>query len=289
MFSMLRNRLGIPGIVSVIALVFAMLGGAYAANNGGDDQVTASAQKAKRGKRGPRGPRGPKGAAGPGGPVGPQGAQGAQGAPGLQGPAGAAGAKGANGTNGTNGTSVTRVPATAEECPDGGVKYTSASGDDTVCNGEDGEDGEDATFGEPLASEVTLKGTWGGYNEGDLVPILGVSGVAPISFPIPLPADIEEANVHVIPFTVPETTPPDGCDDGLGTASGVSNPEADPGHLCLYQRYPPGNPPRIEVFKVTKATGGPPGPYGASTTGAVALFVDSSDDLVWGTWAVTAP
>jgi hypothetical protein len=33
MLSPLRNRFGIPGVISVIAFVFAMLGGAYAANN----------------------------------------------------------------------------------------------------------------------------------------------------------------------------------------------------------------------------------------------------------------
>ena len=32
MFSTLRTRFGIPGVISVIALVFAMFGGAYAAS-----------------------------------------------------------------------------------------------------------------------------------------------------------------------------------------------------------------------------------------------------------------
>src|SRR3954453_7338957 len=53
MLSPLRNRFGIPGVISVIALVFAMFGGAYAATNGGDGaKATASA------KQGPPGPRG---------------------------------------------------------------------------------------------------------------------------------------------------------------------------------------------------------------------------------------
>jgi hypothetical protein len=51
MFSTLRNRFGIPGVISVIALVFAMLGGAYAANNSsGGGKATASA-KVKKGPR----------------------------------------------------------------------------------------------------------------------------------------------------------------------------------------------------------------------------------------------
>ena len=36
MLSPLRNRFGIPGVISVIALVFAMFGGAYAATNSND-------------------------------------------------------------------------------------------------------------------------------------------------------------------------------------------------------------------------------------------------------------
>lgn len=90
MFSMLRNRLGVPGVISVIALVFAMMGGAYAANNSGGGKATASA-KAKKGPRGPKGatgpqgPAGPQGSPGPAGPVGPAGPAGPQGSPGAQG------------------------------------------------------------------------------------------------------------------------------------------------------------------------------------------------------------
>jgi hypothetical protein len=60
MLSPLRNRFGIPGVISVIALVFAMLGGAYAASNSNDDgKATASAKKGPRGPRGKPGPPGP--------------------------------------------------------------------------------------------------------------------------------------------------------------------------------------------------------------------------------------
>ena len=82
MFSTLRNRFGIPGVISVIALVFAMFGGAYAASNSsGGGKATASA-KAKKGPKGPKGatgPAGPAGAAGPAGPAGPKGDAGATG------------------------------------------------------------------------------------------------------------------------------------------------------------------------------------------------------------------
>ena len=51
MFSTLRNRFGIPGVISVIALVFAMFGGAYAASNSsGGGKATASAKAKKDAK-----------------------------------------------------------------------------------------------------------------------------------------------------------------------------------------------------------------------------------------------
>lgn len=96
-----RSRFGIPGVISIIALVFAMFGGAYAASNdGGKASVSA---KAKKGPRGPRGPRGPAGLAGPAGPAGETGAPGAKGAQGAQGAKGADGAQGAAGAKGATG------------------------------------------------------------------------------------------------------------------------------------------------------------------------------------------
>ncbi len=94
MFSTLRNRFGIPGVISVMALVFAMFGGAYAASNSG--KATTSA-KAKKGPRGPKGATGPAGPAGPAGPQGPKGDQGPAGEEGEQGPKGAPGAPGPKG------------------------------------------------------------------------------------------------------------------------------------------------------------------------------------------------
>jgi hypothetical protein len=116
MFSTLRTRFGIPGVISVIALVFAMFGGAYAASNSsGGGKATASA-KAKKGPRGPRGATGPAGPAGAQGPAGPAGAKGdagangSNGAAGPTGPTGAAGAKGATGATGATGFTET-LPA----------------------------------------------------------------------------------------------------------------------------------------------------------------------------------
>lgn len=85
MFSIFRNRFGVPGVISVIALVFAMMGGAFAASNGGSNHATASAKKGPRGPRGKTGATGPAGAQGPVGPVGPKGDTGSPGSNGKNG------------------------------------------------------------------------------------------------------------------------------------------------------------------------------------------------------------
>lgn len=105
MFSVLRDRMGIPGIISVIALVFAMTGGAYAAKEAAEGSATSSAKKGKaaKGKQGKRGPRGPAGAAGPIGPVGPAGPEGAKGDKGDKGDTGAQGQTGTQGQQGIQG------------------------------------------------------------------------------------------------------------------------------------------------------------------------------------------
>lgn len=87
MFRAIRRNLSPPTALAVIALVFAMSGGAIAANNASD---SAEASKSKRGPKGPRGkrgpiglqgPQGPKGDTGERGPVGPQGPKGDTGDP----------------------------------------------------------------------------------------------------------------------------------------------------------------------------------------------------------------
>jgi hypothetical protein len=92
MFSLLRRRFGMSGIVAVVAVVFAMTGGAFA---GGSqlarvvvtserhEPSSAYRQQAKRGPRGPRGATGPRGPAGQGSPgqAGPAGPKGAEGSP----------------------------------------------------------------------------------------------------------------------------------------------------------------------------------------------------------------
>jgi hypothetical protein len=125
MLSFLRNRFGIPGVISVIALVFAMLGGAYAATSSGGSGSKASASAT--GKRGKRGPRGPKGATGPQGLVGPAGATGPQGPGGAKGDTGATGVQGIPGEDGETGFTET-LPPEKTETGSWGVRRASAEG-----------------------------------------------------------------------------------------------------------------------------------------------------------------
>jgi hypothetical protein len=274
MFSTLSTRFGIPGVISVIALVFAMLGGAYASNSGSGGKATASA-KAKRG------PRGPKGATGPAGPAGPQGPAGAQGA---KGDTGAAGSNGSNGSPGTPGQSV----ATAVEPPFGecgeqeGVKLTSAGGTNYVCDGAEGEKGEKGdpwTAGGTLPPGATETGTWLVEAAVPAFTLIHTN----ISFTIPLGAALPAANVHLGPE-------PTNCP---GTAA---DPKAAPGQLCVYSaefqkadfisNIEPG-------FKSIGRLAGSVEQGGADSTGARLTFGATSEGLPQspnygtGSWAVT--
>jgi Collagen triple helix repeat (20 copies) len=86
MLNAIRRNLSPPTAIAVVALVFAMSGGAIAANQAGGS-AEASKQTGKRGPRGPKGKRGPQGLQGPKGdtgargPAGPQGPKGDTGDP----------------------------------------------------------------------------------------------------------------------------------------------------------------------------------------------------------------
>jgi hypothetical protein len=294
MFSTLRTRFGIPGVISVMALVFAMFGGAYAASNSSDGgKATASAKKAKAKK----GPRGPKGATGPAGPAGPQG------------PAGANGKDGANGSNGTNGgpgadgKSVTAKSVTGGTCGTGvaGVEYTSVSGTNTVCNGKNGTTG----FTETLPSGKTETGVWAYGVEAEAQPVL--AGVAvPISFPIPLATDLDQSQVHYImengkEFVVKLGPSFEESEEEITQPlcpGNVGEPLAEPGTLCIYA----GKESGIKISNLINESPAtlPPGSFvnpatgqtGASAAGMTLVVYPKSTSETFllgrGTWAVTA-
>jgi hypothetical protein len=288
MFSTLRNRFGIPGVISVIALVFAMIGGAYAASNSGDGKsATASAKKAAKG---PRGPRGPKGATGAAGLAGPAGASGAKGDAGAAGGAGEKGATGANGTTGAAGKTVLSGTATP-------TAATGTVGDFYI------ETDVSRIYGPKAASG--LNGGWGaGTNlkgeEGSPWTELGtlpsgatMTGTYFVNYPKESVAFEEEVNSYVaaISFTLPVEPKPalvfvdfgeDKSADGCPGFSASGTPLADAGTLCVYAK--------LSLQSTLNPLGG-----GVNTVGAFLSFDCKGEFEEFespcreqGLWAVTA-
>jgi hypothetical protein len=109
MFLRLRARFTYANVAATLAVVFAMSGGAYAANRyviSSTKQIKPSVLKQLAGKSGATGPAGspgaggPAGPAGPAGPTGPSGSNGETGAPGVKGEAGKEGKEGSPWTAG---------------------------------------------------------------------------------------------------------------------------------------------------------------------------------------------
>ena len=91
MFNAIRTRINATTVLAVLALVFAMTGGAYAAKKyliTSTKQISPSVLKALQGKAGAAGAPGVAGAQGAQGPGGPAGTAGSAGGKGETGPAG---------------------------------------------------------------------------------------------------------------------------------------------------------------------------------------------------------
>jgi hypothetical protein len=288
MFSLLRNRFGIPGVIAVVALVFAMLGGAYAANNSGGRKATASA----KGKPGPRGPRGKQGATGPQGPAGSQGPAGPAGANGKDGAAGANGKDGTPGKDGKNGKSVEVEEIELEEAECGGlggalVKQEGATEGVEVCNGSPW------TVGGTLPVGATETGTW-------VVAKAGVAVNASISFTIPLEEALEDTKVHYInPAGEEVRLEGEEIEEGVfeneelvfSTSTvclgSVANPTAVSGNLCVYAKD--SNNPQAnseDIFDPDSGFQGEPHKGGAGVSGAI-FRLGFETFKGSGTWAVT--
>jgi len=287
MFSAIGSRLRLSpaGVIAVIALVFALSGGAFAA-----DHYLASASKSKA-KKGPRGPRGKTGPAGPVGPVGPQGPKGDAGAAGGSGLDGAPGEKGSTGNTGSPGAPGKSVIPETEStgtlnCAGLGGSSFHQEGSATktfACNGKEGLQGEEGEVGSPwtaggtLPSEETETGAWtvGPVPKGAEAkestfeePLL-----ASISFPIPLSPTATSVEPHYLPIGVTEPA----C---TGSAE---NPTAEKGHLCVY-----GAVEHSIAFPAVGAAG-KEGVFASSAGAIVQILVWGEGSFAYGTWAVTAP
>jgi hypothetical protein len=192
----LREPFGKAGLtVAVIALVFAMFGGAYAASNTGG-KATASA-KAKKGPRGPKGPAGPAGATGPAGPAGPQGPKGDTGPQGEKGAQGDKGEKGAKGDPGSPWTAGGVLPGKATETGTWAAR----------------------------APQIVL-------GEGETYPIQ--DAYPSLSFPVPLAAALDAAHVHYINAANEEVVDSSTKHPSTVCLGSTANPTAAAGHLCVY-------------------------------------------------------
>jgi hypothetical protein len=282
MFSTLRTRFGIPGVISVIALVFAMFGGAYAANNSASDggKATASA-KAKKGPRGPKGPKGPKGDPGPAGPAGTK---------------GDTGAAGSNGSNGADGQSVTGTPIVAGgACGVGvtGIKYTLGATSTNVCNGKNGTNGtngSDGTFStEPLPEGETLTGIWSHFFSSPHVEAIGVSYPLQVE-PAPTKAvlvgtpGIPGASFN--PATGQEFTPMFEETEVEALCPGsAAVPSAEPGVVCIY-----ADTKQTANFALAALSSTPEVGTSADANSGTVFPVEGSgsNSYINGSWAVTA-
>jgi hypothetical protein len=234
MFSTLRTRFGIPGVISVIALVFAMFGGAYAASNSASGGKATASAKAKKGPRGPKGATGPAGPAGPQGLVGPKGDTGAKG---ERGEAGSGGSGPAGKSVVSNAFEGTDEPA-SEPCEElGGVEFeVEGSGQPKfACNGAAGTNGSPWTAGGTLPKGATETGVWNvsttlanTLETGE--PPVHITQI-PISFSVPLAAPIEEPS-HTI--FVPEGDTSTAHCSAAPIGGSVDNPKAESGYLCVY-------------------------------------------------------
>lgn len=134
-----KRRLSPSLVISVLALVFAMSGGAYAASR---VLITSTKQISPKVLKSLKGVNGKNGATGTNGTNGTNGAPGPQGPAGGAGPAGGPGPEGPKGANGPNGESV-KSKTLAEKngtgkCEEGGSEFTVEGKKTYACNGEKG-------------------------------------------------------------------------------------------------------------------------------------------------------
>lgn len=255
-------KINLVNVSIAVVIVFATAGGAYAGQHyiiTSTKQIKPSVLKQLEGKRGQAG---------------------ANGVNGKDGAAGVNGTNGKDGVAGVAGESVTSKEIKIGEagCNKlGGSEFTVGGKTTTVCNGQTG-------YTETLPKGKTLKGDWSIAEE---VPGIGfVEGGAStaVGFGIPL-AVAPEAVKYV---KEGEATP-------AGCTGDVTNPGAEPGHLCVFAAFEfNGNVTQANICPATAPVlfciAGTVEPS-ADVSGFVLGVVDSKEKglvAANGTWAVTA-
>jgi hypothetical protein len=268
MFSAIRKRLTYANVAMTLALVFAMSGGAYAANKfliTSTKQISPKVLKALKGKPGAAGPAGLAGATGAAGAQGPAGAAGAQG---PAGPAGV-GKEGEKGKEGTPGTP-----------------------------GAKGVEGSPWTELGTLPSGKSLKGEWSiiaAHVNG-----AGAEDGTSVSFALPLSAEPRVGKVHYInehekEWTINGTThEPEEVTPAAGCTGNVAEPGAEAGNLCVFAKRE-SNAGHSEIgpgvaLPLINAWEHPSIQQTASPFGFGILTLSEKEGEVVldGTWAVTA-
>jgi hypothetical protein len=304
--SRLKRRLSAngPGVtIAVIALVFALVGGAFAASGKLTGKQKKEVEKiAKKyagapGEKGSPGPQGPAGSPGSKGERGEKGERGPQGDPGIEGPPG---------------EGLVTNPIAAEPtgpCGEqGGVEVLrenqSPGEGEAICTGKEGSPW---TTGGVLPSGATETGSFAiSSSQEDALKVEEPeeSGeftyvvYAPITFPIPLQEPLVEEGVHFQgqpnfeDFNGAEPGEV-GCKGTIGKPDTGENPPATAnpaGNLCLY-KSPGGfeNASILGIYALNIGVGG--GEMGARRTGAVVVLSipNSGPSHAMGTFAVTAP
>jgi hypothetical protein len=284
----IREPFGKAGLIlACIALIAAVGGTAYAATklNGTQKKEVEKIAKKYAGKDGAPGAAGTNGTNGTNGKDGTAGEKGEKGEKGDTGNAGGAGAAGKSVVTG-------EFSGSGGNCHEGGATVEqegNAGSKKYVCNGEEGEEGHAGANGNPWTPNNTLPS--GATETGAWTIPSGFEGSVQtaISFPVKLPAELDEAHVGVvIPGGAAELTeqhvgtvnaPPVNC---LGSPAA---PSAPAGFLCVYMSSSTGAIGIPTVFNLESPLGN-----GASTAGAIVTDVTNSTTVaVYGTWAVTAP
>ncbi len=263
MFSTLRTRFGIPGVIAVMALVFAMVGGAYAASGALTGKQKKEVTKIAKQYAGKPGATGATGAQGPAGPKGDTGTK------------GDTGSAGTNGTNGTNGKSVALVNEEPVGCPseEGFTYEVEGSGEENeVCSSTGGSGG--GGLPTVLGPEETETGSWA-VNE------FAGEATAALSFPIPLASELDASHTISIKGSA---TVPSQCDDGVAPPPSAAHPEAKAGYLCVWGHFETEAETFFQGFRKPSDGG-----LGASTTGALVepFYEGGGTNRGSGTFAVT--